>query len=383
MAMISQHQRWRDYFLQSGMHFGRFWTELLSEERQILIILGHGFDSRMCSCANEILEAGGSGQRDALVVEFYEGVTSHSRRYSHQREENGKRLETIFNGRGQIKRRKVKMFSGDGRWIGARSITNKFTSMSEFLMYTDIVVDVSSLPKTLYFPMLSKLLTLFDKRDSSKTYPNLHVVVAHSPELDARISEEEFDETATFLHGFSAAQFEQESTRDQPIIWMPIIGSSDVVALQRIEELVHPSEVCPVLPSPAMNPRESDDRILRFREFLFDGIRVEPQNIIYASESNPFEVYRQLMRSILHYKQALEPLGGCKAVLSALSSKLLSLGAVLAAYELSQSRAGIDRVDVGVAHVQASGYRVIGELDLNDHIEHFSLWLTGECYDTD
>jgi hypothetical protein len=142
---------------------------------------------------------------------------------------------------------------------------------------------------------------------------------------------------------------------------------------------VTPDETCPVLPSPATNPRRGDNLILEYREFLFDQIRVEPQNFIYASEENPFEVYRQLVRAIRRYDQSFGPLGGARFALSALSSKLMSVGALLAAYDLKG--AGID---VAIAHIECEGYVVDG--DPKNGVDKskgtpYSLWLTGECYE--
>lgn len=116
--------------------------------------------------------------------------------------------------------------------------------------------------------------------------------------------------------------------------------------------------------------------MIEYRELLFDQLRVEPRNIIYAAESNPFEVYRQLMRSILHYDRALKPLGGCKVALSAMSSKLASMGVLLAAYELGRRD---PKVTVGVAHVESQGYRVESN-GTAPSTTLFTMWLSGECY---
>ncbi|MBC7173648.1 MAG: hypothetical protein H5U40_14505 [Polyangiaceae bacterium] len=116
--------------------------------------------------------------------------------------------------------------------------------------------------------------------------------------------------------------------------------------------------------------------MIEYRELLFDQLRVEPRNIIYAAESNPFEVYRQIMRSILHYDRALKPLGGCKVALSAMSSKLASIGVLLAAYELGRRE---PKVTVGVAHVESQGYRVDQEA-AGPAPTLFTMWLSGECY---
>lgn len=374
--------RWNDYFLRGAEEFMPFWQDLIAQgSRRLLFILGHGFDRRMCHGVEAIVSGGTSGVCDAIVIDYDEGPRSYSQRYVNIRQQNGKRLEALLEGRGTITRRPITMFTSDGRRVGARSITNEFSTMAEFWDYSDVVVDVSALPRGLYFPLLSKLLSLFDHDAGEHGRPNLHVVVAHSPSLDRQIVDEGIDENASFLHGFSAASFEREATKDQPRIWIPLLGRGQAIQLDRIYELVNPNEICPLLPSPACNPREADDLVLEYRELLFDQLRVEPQNFIYASEANPFEVYRQLMRSIVHYRDALEPLGGCKAVLSVMSSKLLSVGALLTAYELSRWRSDPHRIDVGVAHVDTNGYRIQEDDEGEQVVDLYSLWLSGECYD--
>ena len=83
------------------------------------------------------------------------------------------------------------------------------------------------------------------------------------------------------------------------------------------------------------------------------------------------------MRSILHYQQALNPLGGCKVALSAMSSKLASIGVLLAAYELGRRD---PKVVVGVAHVESQGYRVDKAAGPALAPTLFTMWLSGECY---
>ncbi|MGQ7370456.1 hypothetical protein ACTGW3_12865, partial [Streptococcus suis] len=72
----------------------------------------------------------------------------------------------------------------------------------------------------------------------------------------------------------------------------------------------------------------------------FDDFRVEPANILYASEYNPFEAYRQIYGAIRRYRDSLSDLGGCKVYVSPLSSKLLSVGALLACYDHKGDSAG-------------------------------------------
>lgn len=369
--------RWRDYFLRDGNGFDEFWSPFLAErKRDLLFVLGHGFDTRMCDGIARVLGLGGDGARDVALLAFHEGAESPSRSYLDQRKANGERLEKLLLGRGTIGHKNIKMFSDDNRRIGARSVAQEFSAMAEFRPYTDVVVDISALPRSLYMPLLAKLLSLFDSEPKESEKRNLHVIVSHSPATDLSIVEEGLEESASYLFGFAAAALESESTSGQPKIWIPVLGMRQQAQLERINHFVAPDEICPLLPSPAQDPREGDSIMIENRELLFDQLRVEPRNIIYAAESNPFEVYRQLMRSILHYDRALKPLGGCKVALSALSSKLASIGVLLAAYELGRRD---PKVTVGVAHVESQGYRV-ESTGMAASATLFSMWLSGECY---
>ncbi|WP_216922911.1 hypothetical protein [Synechococcus sp. CCAP 1479/9] len=369
--------RWQDYFLRHGDGFDQFWQHFLAErERDLLFILGYGFDARMCDGIERILGLGGIGRRDVALVTFNEGDESPSQDYADMCHANGERIRQLTHGRGIVNHRMIKMFSADNRRVGARSIAQEFASQDEFRSYSDVVVDISALPRSLYMPLLSKLLALFDSDEKDNASRNLHVIVSHSPDIDGSITEEGLEESATYLHGFAAAALESESSNSQPKIWIPVLGKGQQVQLERINQFVNPDEICPVLPSPAQDPREGDSIMIEYRELLFDQLRLDPRNIIYASESNPFEVYRQLMRSILQYSRALKPLGGCKVALSAMSSKLASIGVILAAYELARVE---PRVLVGVAHVEAQGYSC-NSFGATHSKSLYTMCLFGECY---
>ncbi len=108
-------------------------------------------------------------------------------------------------------------------------------------------------------------------------------------------------------------------------------------------------------------------------------IRPAARKVIFlffqSAEQNPFEVYRQIHQTVKHYNEALKPLGGCKVAISALSSKLLSIGALLAAYELKGAK-----FSIGIANVEAQGYQIEGDTE-SIKAELFTLWLIGDCYE--
>ena len=373
--MVTPAGRWMDYVLQGGAKFVPFWESLLqSRDRDILFVVGRGFDPRMCEAVEQVLSLGGRGKRDCVVVEFDEGGSSPSRLHDELLNQNMCALETLFLGRGAIADKQVKMWSEDGRRrIGSRGAAEVFSSFQDFVGYSDIVVDIGALPRSLYIPLLAKLLHLVDGLGQPQT-PNLHVLAIDDPVLDQEITAEGLNDDAAYIHGFESG-IEREATADVPKIWMPMLGEGKLGHFDRIYNLVAPDEIAPIIPFPCMNPRRSDNLILEYRRHIFDTHRIEPSNFIYVPERNPFGVYREIRSAVQHYSDSLQTLGGCKVVLSALSSKLLSLGALLAAYELKRS----DHA-VGIAHVHSLGYNMRTPSARANNGELFEVWIAGEPY---
>lgn len=135
----------------------------------------------------------------------------------------------------------------------------------------------------------------------------------------------------------------------------------------------------PSVPSPSSNPRRGDKLLIDYRALIFDEWRLDIKNIIYSNEKNPFEIYRQLTQAIYHYRNALSPLSGCKPVISAVSSKLISLGALLAAYDLKLNKG----INVDLVNIEAQGYEIRHvEEEIPNNTQLFTLLLKGEDGDS-
>ena len=164
-----------------------------------------------------------------------------------------------------------------------------------------------------------------------------------------------------------------DDTSEVTRVWLPVLGEHQEPYIRSIYEFLAPNEVCPVLPFPAKNPRRGDDLLLELRRLIFDTIEVEPRNFIYADERNPFDLYRGLCRLSDRYTKALAPVGDVSVVTSVHGSKVLSVGALLAAYEK----------DLMVVSAGPTGYRIqpgieIDKVTTDDHL--MCLWLDGEPY---
>jgi hypothetical protein len=369
--------RWSTYARASGTDLETFFAEHFNgSSRSLCFIMGRGFDPRMVTAIRSMRRVCPLLPVHVILLTFDEGELSPSRKYDEVVQGNMKVLMETIDEK-DISVRTLSMFSAERRRITARSAEALFKDIAEFKDFSDIVVDVSALPRSVFMPVIAKLLHLID--GSSLEAPNLFVLADENVRLDSVIVEEGLDEEADYVHPFRG-DAERESTAAKPRVWFPLLGENQGNQLRKIADLVKPSEVCPLLPAPSRNPRRGDDLVIEHREFLFDSLRVDPRNFLYASEDNPFEVYRQLMLAISHYGTTLEPLGGANAILTATSSKLLSIGAVLAAYELKKSKTRI-----AIAHIEAHGYAIAVQLDelhriSEDGVTH-CLWLAGECYE--
>jgi hypothetical protein len=370
-----QHEmRWKDYVLLRGEDLAAFWRDHCHEPgRKLLFVAGRGFDPRTALGLEQFVALSGTCALDLLALEFDEGESHPPQALVDAAAENWSKLQSCIV-HGQIDSKAIRFRSEDGRRIAARSAANVISREAEIEGYTDIVVDVSAMPRGVYFPLISRLIFFHDKlKEGAHPAPNIHVLVLEDPTLDSQIREHGIDETASFLHPFEG-DFNREATGVSPRIWIPVLGEGRTTQFDRIYDLVKPDEVCPVLPSPSRKPRRGDDIVMEYRDLLFDQLRVDPRNFIYSSEVNPFEVYRQIRRTALHYHEVLGLIGGCKVAFSPLCSKLMSLGVLLVAYEMKTT--GL--LNAGIAHIECQGYEMPESVHLE--VEQVGLWLAGECY---
>jgi len=377
MTSDNNQGRWVNYFFRKDIEFSKFWTEYLNTtNRDILFLLAQGFDPRMCDGINALSTAGGNGKRDCIVIDFDEGENSPSRKHEDLIEENKKTLTQVFPTGKKI-HKTIPMLSVEGKRMGSRAIVDAFNGFEEFINYTDIVIDISAMPRAIFFPLVGSVLYVADNLKDTKRL-NVHVLVSENAHMDGQINDQGVADDASYVQGFTGT-LGTEANANFPKVWIPILGEKQSKQLERIHSLVVPDEICPVLPMPSIDPRRTDNLILEYRELLFDRWNVNPKNFIYVAEQNPFDVYRAIHAATAHYNQSLRALGGCQVIISALSSKLLSIGALLSAYELKNYKLG-----VGVAHVETQGYEIENSINIRAEklkTELFTLWLSGDCYE--
>lgn len=374
-------KRWDPYVLLHNETVNQLWkNHFSSANEKVLFILGKGFDTRMNIGIDNLLTTCPNINLDCVLIGFDEGKTSNSHEYSDLVEVNIKELKNILSEKN-ILDKNIKLWSSKGRKkrrIGDREAAKLFVNYEDIQQYTDIIVDISALPRGVYFSLVGKLLSLIDKycKDFSK---NLFLCVAENASIDNLIQENSIDEDLSYLYGFGGG-IDLEAETEKPLIWFPILGENKEAHMRKAFGKITESknrlyEICPTFPFPSKNPRRSDTILIEYHELLFDELGIEPQNIMYVPERNPFEVYLKLSEAVSNYQTSLEIIKGCKTALSSFSSKLLSIGILLTAYENMEK--------AGVLNVDSQGYKVVDKntlMEMKSESELFVTWLTGLPY---
>jgi hypothetical protein len=360
--------RWEDYVLASGNQaVSKLWSAALELERRVTFVLGVGFDPRALVALQLLLTQ--AGNQVVRVVRLGLPAVEDDDLSRKLTQANDCSLRELVAA-GIVEVTSIAYPEGVESQAAGLRMSWQIQSNGVIGEKDLVVVDVSGLPSTVYFPVIGGLLRASDEQGLQR---DLQVVVCENPELDRIILEEGVASPGS-IRGFGQ-RLDPDGSSGVTRVWVPVLGEHQEPYIRSIYEFLAPNEVCPVLPFPARNPRRGDDLLLELRRLIFDTIEVEPRNFIYADERNPFDLYRGLCRLNDRYTKALVPLGlgSVTVVTSVHGSKVMSVGALLAAYENNLS----------VVSAGPTGYRIqpsveIEEVTAGGHLT--CLWLDGEPY---
>jgi hypothetical protein len=374
--------RWENYFLKSGSDFSDFWKSYQQNNQlDILFIMGVGFDPRATMALQDIYAQKSSRKRHTVVIRYFKNEEEVSEPPKKSVANHLHNLETFLQGRGHQAAtvKKLILRSEDDKSIASINATNLINDASFFEGYSDIVIDISAMPRGVFIPLINKALNIVDRYNQGQVEKkNLHVVVSENSRLDSIINDRGTDEESTYIHGFRIKQIDR--TAEQKEVWIPILGEKQLDQFDKIKAKLNPVEICPVLPFPSENLRRGDNLIVEYQDKLFNGSDFEAKNIVYVDEANPFQVYRLVSQTINRYNQSFALLKGCKIIVSALSSKLLTMGTFLAVFEKKN-----EGTNVGIMHVESLGHDLDptyddDKINIDKHNKMFEIWLTGEPY---
>ena len=154
-------------------------------------------------------------------------------------------------------------------------------------------------------------------------------------------------------------------------MWLPHLASGKRAILRCLHDFVSPEDTCPVVPFPASKPRLGDILAEEYMSEIESGWSVDARDIVYADESDPLDLYRTILRLDDLRKPVFQEVGGSILVLSPVGSKVMALGALMAALER----------DLPVVHIESIGYnlRKSAASQINDSLI-IHIWLEGDIY---
>lgn len=382
---------WDQYVFRRGSDANDLWDSLFEKRPvRLLYIAGSGFDVRaqvvMRECVESIHNSGAIVETAKLILINFANYRLDAALEELTRQ-NTRELGEIFSAIGSVESITYGA-TEDGEGVSASSELRLGTNavLQQVGGQTDIILDASSLPRVIYLALVTSLL---NRLIPDKTAPNplsaggvnFQVLVAEDASLDGQIMAEDPSSEIVLVPGFSGAM-QVESVQDWPLVWFPILGEHRVNQLQQImksTEIPGEAEICPVLPHPSRNPRRADRLLIEYKEPLFDSRRTPTSNILYVHESQPFEAYRQLLEAMRRYRESMAILGGCRLVVTPFGSKLITLGAGLACFEMRPQDLGA-RYGVAIPHAEPTRYVADVRAIRDSRPEICSLLLTGDAY---
>jgi hypothetical protein len=382
---------WQHYVFRRGQEVHPTW-EMLFERRKVrlLYIAGCGFDVRAQIIMKEFVQGLRESRAEMLDARLLLiGFTGYQLDdgLRDETKSNETALTEIFRELGPAtgisvgsSSSSVDISAGAALRQGLEEVLSRLDGV------TDVVLDVSSLPRVVYLSLLTGILsTLIPHKDAPNALyaqgVTFQVLVGEDAALDAKIQSEDPSNDLIYIPGFSSA-LQAESFQDWPLVWFPILGEGKVSQLEKVMNQVIPSnaEICPVLPHPSRDPRRADRLLGQYRQPLFDTRETPTANILLAHEGHPFEAYRQLLGAMVRYRMSMSIMGGCRLVVTPLASKLITIGIGLACFEVRPPDVTAN-YRVAIPYAEPTRYVVSVQALRESKPEISALILTGDAYD--
>jgi hypothetical protein len=354
--------RWERCIDHRGAEVREFAEEHFGEaHRSVLMIGGAGFDPRSLTVPRLLASVCDGRLEGMFLRERRDGPDPG---LLGRADANADRLRELVP---RCTIRDIPVFEPDGAVSVGRNMVTAAAEL-DLARFTDVVVDFSALSIGSSFPLSRLLLERIERHEPTL---NLHAMVTASPTTDDQIVPSPSSVVGP-VHGFQGRLGIDETSRAAKL-WMPQLRFNQSPILDRVYDYLGPDDVVPVLPFPARDPRVGD-RLIDHYASEFDGRwQVDARSIVYADETNPLDFYRTVLRIHDRRHPVFSSTTGSLLVLSPMGSKVLALGAMMAATER----------DLPVVYVEALGYSAEFAKGLDTSYSDADIvhvWLLGEAY---
>jgi hypothetical protein len=350
-----------NYFVQEPMT--EFWKKHRYRHQNVLFICGIGFDPRCTPALRAMVNVIESGSTFTILCARF--INCMDSNFVNNYKDSLECLEIIrelankFQGR-YIHEIEVNLFDNEEQQIGDAMLIREFDEAvgSELWDYTDIVVDVSTFPRSMMYTLIGHIWK------NRKSGQNLFAVLTETSGSGIATAREFVD--TSYIRGDSHYR------RKGDQVWVPILGD-EIDRMDTIYDFLRPVEVFPLVPFPDKDLRKGDILLSRYRDIIFGKWQVPFENIMYVSGSVPWDVFRKLSDFAVLHKNT-KPTSSL--VISALAGRAISIGALVAALQH----------ELYMCHTQPAVYSMSQEtrykiLEECEHAELTLYWLAGSLYD--
>lgn len=353
--------RWTEcvehYDAETDLFFSQHFSQ---EQRNVLLVAGAGFDPRATTIVTKLGLLLGERLQCVFLKEERPNPDSKLVERADQNLEAAKKICNNLNVFS------VDIIAEDNAVVGGINVVNLLLKL-DLGEYTDIVIDMSALSIGISFPTVK---LIYDSVSRRQLKANIHLVVVSNPALDELIQSMPNDR-ATEMRGFPRERLLGEVQK--AILWLPQLVGGRKNILKLIHKEIRPHDVCPILPLSSSNPKKADNIVANFITELKEEWEVDPRNFVYTDERNPLDIYSTILQINDQRTPVFETFGGSAVILSPLGSKLLAIGALMAAIERQ----------FPVVYVEALGYQVdwrrVEQITV-DKVTTAHIWLYGEAY---
>lgn len=351
--------KYRDYIWHLEDEASGFIEEYFTADKKVLFIGSIGFDPRTFKIYQELNKSAADSVYPVFIREERELVSEPLKASA---DANFEYLSKLLGHKLDLHR--IAIFADDRAVVGGRRIA-EFARSIDLSTYTDIVIDISSMSRGIFFPLILCLRQLIE---AQATGQSLHVFVIDHPELDYSYLPQ-YEDRPDYMHGFDGG-VQKVGTGNSIKLWLPQLAPQRKPIYESLYAFINPTDVCPILPFPGTKAKRVDDLAFEYQEQMATW-NTELQNIFLASESDPLDLYHTVQRVHNSRKNLFKDIYNTFTVLSPLGTKVSTIGGMLAAMDL----------ELPVAYVETAGYHCQSELPASDdggRLVH--VWVDGPVY---
>src|SRR5690606_9382565 len=196
---MTNNYNWDPYVLIKNDEVFEFWKNFLTanHSNKTLFILAKGFDPRMNSFIQAIQDI--LNESASFMILDIEGDNSPYKKYT---DHNWKILnELLLNKKINFTTHNLEMWQSKQNSktrVGPYKVIDLVTD-EHLADYANIVIDISSMPRAIYFSLITSILNYSKDKKAGNNPVNVLINVVENPFIDENIISHDVDDNAAFI----------------------------------------------------------------------------------------------------------------------------------------------------------------------------------------